>query len=401
MHPSHGQGVEYLSRVQVKWPPKWTWTLNSSSLLNVCPQPFSHMLPHLTRSQTRGKVGVGDGKEDGIAPSSFLCWFTGVSWRSATWCGARSFSGVCNTTELSSFLPSDFLFRNSWRLLWFLLTSDGLNFFFFFLACSATAEAGFSDSLVSKEKEKPVPVVRLKENIIPWLVSAWQNSMHLRAMGDRSPLEAAVISEAYFWIKNVGWDLTCFMRRNMWQTLPWIVLLALSVSIDLLSSSARVTSVKFQKHHFWPQKGPLWSFWAKNGLPNGQTDIHRRSEGFKSYLRIWGWYGQIKLIISETEKWGSCGCSVKKADFEVTNGPKLAMAAAWKLPMQSCQHKKVVFLVSSHDATKSFGGCIQKNDFAVQKHDFWSKNMILAQKRPTLGIFGPKTTCRVTKWALT
>ena len=31
-------------------------------------------------------------------------------------------------------------------------------------------------------------------------------------------------------------------------TLPWIALLALSVSIDLLSSSARVTSVKFQKH---------------------------------------------------------------------------------------------------------------------------------------------------------
>ena len=33
------------------------------------------------------------------------------------------------------------------------------------------------------------------------------------------------------------WDLT----------LPWIVLLALSVSIELLSSSARVTSVKFHK----------------------------------------------------------------------------------------------------------------------------------------------------------
>ena len=29
--------------------------------------------------------------------------------------------------------------------------------------------------------------------------------------------------------------------------LPWIALLALSVSIELLSASARVTSVKFQK----------------------------------------------------------------------------------------------------------------------------------------------------------
>ena len=30
-------------------------------------------------------------------------------------------------------------------------------------------------------------------------------------------------------------------------TLPWIALLALSVSIELVSSSARVTSVKFQQ----------------------------------------------------------------------------------------------------------------------------------------------------------
>ena len=30
--------------------------------------------------------------------------------------------------------------------------------------------------------------------------------------------------------------------------MPWIALLALSVSIDLVSSSARITSVKFQKH---------------------------------------------------------------------------------------------------------------------------------------------------------
>ena len=32
-------------------------------------------------------------------------------------------------------------------------------------------------------------------------------------------------------------------------TLPWIALLTLSGSIDLVSSSARVTSVKFHKHH--------------------------------------------------------------------------------------------------------------------------------------------------------
>ena len=212
MHPSHGQGVEYLSRLHSKWP-RWAWTLNSSSLLKVCPHGVFHMLPYLASSQTRGNVGRGDG----MASSSFLCWCTGVSWRSAIWCwGARSFSGVCNT-EPSSFPPSDFLFRKSWRLLRFLLKSDGLNFFFFFLlACSATAKAGFPDSLVSKEKEKPVPVVRLKENFAPWLVSAWQNSMHLRAMGDKSPVEAAVISEVYFWIKNfygTSWSDMLTARR--------------------------------------------------------------------------------------------------------------------------------------------------------------------------------------------
>ena len=34
---------------------------------------------------------------------------------------------------------------------------------------------------------------------------------------------------------------------NFATTLPWVALLALSVSIDLVSSSARFTSVKFQK----------------------------------------------------------------------------------------------------------------------------------------------------------
>ena len=43
-----------------------------------------------------------------------------------------------------------------------------------------------------------------------------------------------------FTTRLTGW-VTCI------STLPWIALLALSVSIDLLSPSARVTSVKFQK----------------------------------------------------------------------------------------------------------------------------------------------------------
>ena len=37
-------------------------------------------------------------------------------------------------------------------------------------------------------------------------------------------------------------------------TLPWSTLLALSVSIDLVSSSARITSVRSQKGHLGPIK---------------------------------------------------------------------------------------------------------------------------------------------------
>ena len=127
---THGHGVEYLSPVQVKLL-RWAWTLNSSSLPKVYPQGLT-MLPYLTRSQTRGKVGGGDGKEGVMPSSSFLFWCTctGVSWRWAIWCGARSFAGVCNTTESSSLTPSDSLFRKSCRLLWFLLKSDGLDLFF-------------------------------------------------------------------------------------------------------------------------------------------------------------------------------------------------------------------------------------------------------------------------------
>ena len=77
-----------------------------------------------------------------------------------------------------------------------------------------------------------------------------------------------------------GW-VTCI------ATLPWIGLLALSVSIDLISPSARVTSVKFQKglsvsetigpidrtpgtpgSHKNCQNGssvPTWFKWPKNG----------------------------------------------------------------------------------------------------------------------------------------
>ena len=94
---------------------------------------------------------------------------------------------------------SDFLFRNSWRLLAFLLTLEGLNFFF--LTSSVATEVAFFFSLASREKEKPEPTLREKEKAIPWLASAWQKSMHLMAKVESSPFEGADadIVASYFW----------------------------------------------------------------------------------------------------------------------------------------------------------------------------------------------------------
>ena len=83
-----------------------------------------------------------------------------------------------------------FLLRNSWRLLTFLRTSEGLSFFF--LASTVVTP------LVSREKENWEPVVRVNEKEAPWLANAWQKSMHLLAREKSSPLVGAVIVEGYF-----------------------------------------------------------------------------------------------------------------------------------------------------------------------------------------------------------
>ena len=85
---------------------------------------------------------------------------------------------------------ADFLLRNSWRLLTFLLTSEGLSFFFL----TSTVFI----PLVSREKQNWEPVVSMKEKEVPWLASAWQKSMHLLARDMSPPLVGAVIVEGYF-----------------------------------------------------------------------------------------------------------------------------------------------------------------------------------------------------------
>ena len=73
------------------------------------------------------------------------------------------------------------------------------------------------------------------------------NFGHLMAPLALNPLEFIAKMALLALVQNLttrltGW-VTCI------ATLPWIVLLALSVSIGLVSPSARVTSVEFQKRH--------------------------------------------------------------------------------------------------------------------------------------------------------
>ena len=79
------------------------------------------------------------------------------------------------------------------QVLAFLLTVEGLFFFRFVLPL--VSKGSFFDS---SENVNPDPRVSEKEKGIPWLPSAWQNSMHLMANVDSLSLETAVIVKAYF-----------------------------------------------------------------------------------------------------------------------------------------------------------------------------------------------------------
>ena len=66
-----------------------------------------------------------------------------------------------------------FLLRNSILRLAFLLRVEGLSFFL------STGSGANALLLVSKEKEKLVPMFREKWKALRWVAGAWQNSMHL------------------------------------------------------------------------------------------------------------------------------------------------------------------------------------------------------------------------------
>ena len=67
----------------------------------------------------------------------------------------------------------NFLFRNSALRHAFRLRVDGVDF----ILVSKTG----TSSLASREKQKLEPVERENLKALPWLLSAWQNSMHFDA----------------------------------------------------------------------------------------------------------------------------------------------------------------------------------------------------------------------------
>ena len=81
-----------------------------------------------------------------------------------------------------------FCFKNSSFLRRFLLSVEGLGFFF--LVIFSTGEVAFP--LVSRLKEKVEPRVREKEMVCPLLARAWQKSRHCFNRAGSPPLNVEV-----------------------------------------------------------------------------------------------------------------------------------------------------------------------------------------------------------------
>ena len=88
--------------------------------------------------------------------------------------------------------------------------------------------------------------------LVPNLVTRLR---HLHSFQIWSPYGATCVSSQFghqmaplALVQNLVTRWRQCISYNCIATLPWIVLLTLSVSIELVSSSARVTSAKFQQH---------------------------------------------------------------------------------------------------------------------------------------------------------
>ena len=121
---------------------------------------------------------------------------------------------------------------------------------------------------------------------------------------------------------------------------------------------------------FWAKKGQNPARKPENNPPSDQTATYRETEVIQSYLRTWGTYDPIESGPSDLKKWGLYSRSVKKCRFW---GQKWAPAAAPRPSVHQGQHKKVVFLLSSHHSTNTFWLCPKKSKFFPQKCIFGSE----------------------------
>merc|ERR1711911_504397 len=116
-----------------------------------------------------------------------------------------------------------------------------------------------------------------------------------------------------------------------------------------VESFARVSTKKCfwaKNSIFGPQKGHFGQSGPRNDPPGGQTATYRKTEGIKSYLRIWGTYDPIESGPSEPKKWGFHRCSVKKCRIF---GPKsifLPKASNFFATIMTRQQKDNIFVLN-------------------------------------------------------
>ena len=102
-----------------------------------------------------------------------------------------------------------FFKRNSSRRLAFLLCVEGLAFF---LATNVAPAL----PLVSKEKVKVGPMLRVKWKVRPWLASAWQNSMHLEAREQSASPAVAIYLTSELWNYRSLTNTSCAPCSSCW-----------------------------------------------------------------------------------------------------------------------------------------------------------------------------------------
>ena len=250
LFPVHRKQLRFMLSQLHPWWVSWHSSLHLKQIMQWTRSPPSPTpsAPGWWLKPSSSSFGCPEGEEggEGSVPSSWekvqvLALLLSLVTRRLE---AKGWAGAGGFPNFSLSEVSDFLFRNSFRLLAFLLTWDGLSFFF--VTCAVNTGVACFLSLASREKEKSEPTEKEKEKAIPWLASAWQKSMHLMAKEEFPPLGGAdaVIVESYFWTMK-------FELRTSWIDMfpSWWFLHSINRYIDKIVYLARLRVSKVFKLH--------------------------------------------------------------------------------------------------------------------------------------------------------